>query len=99
MAVEEKMGSDESGGLGALGEQVLHIAAGLSDLALEQAENAARTMRSLLRRSDLRDLVEDGLGSLAARGDLAIKRTAPSREPHMEFLARRAADRERPQDG
>jgi hypothetical protein len=70
------------------------LLAGAIDLGLEQAENALRRVRDVLRRADLPDLVQGGGQDLRARGELALGRFAPPSEPHMEALARRAATRD-----
>ena len=69
------------------------LLAGVVDLGLEQAEGALRRVRGLLGRSDLRELAEDGHEDLMARGELALRRCAPSGESHLEALARHAAAR------
>lgn len=76
---------------GRIGGQALYLAAGVADTVLERAEAAARAMRGLAARSDLADLVEDGLSSLTARGRIAVRRVSQTPETNMEHLARRAA--------
>ncbi|QKW10520.1 hypothetical protein HUT18_32980 [Streptomyces sp. NA04227] len=74
-------------------EEAVQIVAGLVDLGLEQAEGLIRRMRGVLGRSDLDVITADGREDLRARGELALKRHAPTAESHMETLARQVAAR------
>lgn len=69
----------------------LLLAAGVADLAYSGIGAALRGARSLLGRSDLAELARDGRQELRQRGELALRRYAPTAESHMELLARRAA--------
>jgi hypothetical protein len=80
---------------GQFGGRAVYLAAGLADTALERVESTARALRGLSGRSDLGGLFGDGLDSLAARGEIAVKRVARTSPPHMEYLAQRAAARMR----
>lgn len=73
----------------------LYLVAGLADAVLERANDAARTV---LRRADLTELVDDGLESLTTRGKIAVDRVSQSVPAHMERLAQRAAARRRSPD-
>ncbi|MFV2198388.1 hypothetical protein [Nocardiopsis sp. LOL_012] len=68
----------------------LLLAAGVADLAYDGIGAALRGARSLLGRSDLSELARDGRRELSQRGELALRRCAPTAESHMELLARRA---------
>jgi hypothetical protein len=70
-----------------------YVAAGIADTVLERAEGAARSLRGALRRSDLSDLVADGVADLASRGRIATARVTQSSGPHIEQVAQRAAAR------
>ncbi|MEV5595283.1 polyprenyl synthetase [Streptomyces sp. NPDC052496] len=74
-------------------EQVLLLAAGAADLVLDQVRQAADRGQGLLRRSDLRDLLADGVNELRARGELASRRVTPETENYLELMARRAVRR------
>ena len=69
----------------------IQLLAGVIDLGLEQVEGALHWLRGLLGRSDLGALAGDGHEDLRARGELALRRCAPSAESHFEALARHAA--------
>ncbi|WP_433185720.1 hypothetical protein [Actinoallomurus sp. CA-150999] len=64
-------------------DEMLHLAAGLADLVTEGLRGAARRLPGL---AEVRE-------ELRARGELALKRTGPGSEAHLELLARRAAER------
>ncbi|WP_435111132.1 hypothetical protein [Nocardiopsis synnemataformans] len=68
----------------------LLLAAGVADLAYSGIGAALRGARSLQGRSDLAELARDGRQELRRRGELALRRYAPTAESHMELLARRA---------
>lgn len=82
---------DDRGTRGGWEREAVQLLAGVVDLGLEQAEGALRLVRGLLGRSDLHELAADGHEDLMARGELALRRYAPSAESHMEALARHAA--------
>ncbi|MFC4052391.1 hypothetical protein ACFOY4_22125 [Actinomadura syzygii] len=64
-------------------DEVLHLAAGAADVVLGG-------MRGLVRRlPGLGDVRQE----LRARGELALRRNAPSPLAHMEVLARRVSER------
>ena len=72
-----------------LGEVLVYAAAGFTDLGISR-------LRELSRRSDLGDQAREGCRELAARGELSLNRLrhlANTPEPHLETLARRAAER------
>ncbi|OKI03425.1 hypothetical protein A6A06_39425 [Streptomyces sp. CB02923] len=69
------------------------LAVGIADFALERLRDAADRGRHLLHRSDLRDLLADGLNDLRARGELASRRVTPDTGNHLEVMACRAAQR------
>jgi hypothetical protein len=74
--------------------QVGLLALGAVDLVLDQVRQAADRGQGAVRRSDLRELVEDGLQDLKVRGELASRRVAASdSENYLELMARRAIDR------
>lgn len=77
-----------------MGQEIVRLVAGLADLGLEQAENAAHAARALIGRSDLRELAGDCRSDLSARGAALIGRFGPPPQAHMETLAQRAAARE-----
>ncbi|WDZ89579.1 hypothetical protein [Nocardiopsis sp. HUAS JQ3] len=82
--------TDDEAGADRAREPLL-VAAGVADLAWSGIGAALRGARSLLSRSDLAELVRDGRRDLRERGELALRRYAPTAESHMELLARRAA--------
>lgn len=82
--------TDDEAGADRAREPLL-VAAGVADLAWSGIGAALRGARSLLGRSDLAELVRDGRRDLRERGELALRRYAPTAESHMELLARRAA--------
>ncbi|WP_444960899.1 hypothetical protein [Nocardiopsis sp. M1B1] len=82
--------TDDEAGADRTREPLL-VAAGVADLAWSGIGAALRGARSLLGRSDLAELVRDGRRDLRERGELALRRYAPTAESHMELLARRAA--------
>ncbi|MFK8850754.1 polyprenyl synthetase [Streptomyces sp. Ac-502] len=106
---EQEKGSDSAGtesagtepeGAGPFGrhsaaglEDVALLAVGLADAALERLRRAADRGRQLLRRSDLRELVADGVHDLRARGELASRRVTPDTENYLEVMACRAVKR------
>ncbi|GAA3950371.1 hypothetical protein GCM10023085_36180 [Actinomadura viridis] len=64
-------------------DEVVYLVAGLADLVMGGMRDATRRLPGLTAvREELR-----------ARGELALKRTGPSSEAHMEVLARRVAER------
>ncbi|MER6777728.1 MULTISPECIES: hypothetical protein [unclassified Streptomyces] len=69
------------------------LAAGVADLALEQLRQSADRAQEVLRRSDLRELLTDGVVELRKRGELATRRSGAGAENHLEAMARRAAER------
>ncbi|MFJ3202271.1 polyprenyl synthetase [Streptomyces sp. NPDC086989] len=69
------------------------LAAGIADLALDQLGRSADRAQDVPRRSDLRDLLTDGVVELRKRGELATRRAAAGAENHLETVARRAAER------
>ncbi|QUX30414.1 hypothetical protein KGD83_07780 [Nocardiopsis akebiae] len=82
--------TDDEAGADRAREPLL-VAAGAADLAWSGIGAALRGARSVLGRSDLAELVRDGRRDLRERGELALRRYAPTAESHMELLARRAA--------
>lgn len=92
--------TDDPAGAGPFGrpsaaglESVALLAVGIADVALERLRRAADRGQQLLRRSDLRELVADGVDDLRARGELASRRVAPDTENYLEVMACRAAKR------
>ncbi|WP_040702084.1 hypothetical protein [Nocardiopsis ganjiahuensis] len=75
-----------------MSEPVL-IAAGVADLAFSGIGAALRQARTLMVRSDLVELSQDGREELRQRGRLALQRYVPAPESHLELLARRAVSR------
>ncbi|MFE7130727.1 hypothetical protein ACFVIM_07705 [Streptomyces sp. NPDC057638] len=76
-------------------DEAILLVAGAVDMALEQAEQALRRVRSLLGRSDLGELAADVRRDLVARGrhsGLDPARVLPS-ESHVELVARRLTAR------
>ncbi|MCX4524582.1 MULTISPECIES: hypothetical protein [unclassified Streptomyces] len=71
------------------------LAAGAADLALDQLRQSADRAQEALRRSDLRELLTDGVVELRKRGELATRRAgaAAENENYLETMARRAAER------
>ncbi|MDQ0773643.1 hypothetical protein QF026_002109 [Streptomyces aurantiacus] len=75
-------------------EQVGLLVLGAVDLALDQVRQAADRGEGAVRRSDLRELVTDGVQDLRVRGELAARRgTAADSENYLELMARRAVER------
>ncbi len=75
-------------------EQVGLLVLGAVDLALDQVRQAADRGEGAVRRSDLRELVTDGVQDLKVRGELAARRvTAADSENYLELMARRAVER------
>ncbi|MFJ5264698.1 polyprenyl synthetase [Streptomyces sp. NPDC088387] len=83
----------ESGRSGRPDEQMVLLAAGLADLAVSTLDTALGTVRSLLRRSDVAELVGQAEHDLRARGRLVLDRYASAPPAHLEILARQAAAR------
>ncbi|MET9294679.1 polyprenyl synthetase [Streptomyces sp. NPDC003077] len=79
-------------------EDAALLAVGIADLVFERLRHAADRGQLLLRRSDLRDLLADGMSELRARGELASRRVTPSTENYLEVMARRAVKRAGPAD-
>ncbi|MFE2554009.1 hypothetical protein ACFXGI_36640 [Streptomyces sp. NPDC059355] len=69
------------------------LAAGVADLALDQLRQSADRAQEVLRRSDLRELLTEGVVELRKRGELATRRSGAGAENHLEAMARRAAER------
>ncbi|MFD3778394.1 hypothetical protein [Streptomyces sp. NPDC058612] len=81
-------------------EEVALLALGAVDLALDQVRQATGRGEDVVRRSDLRELVADGVKELRARGELASKRgVAADDDNYLELMARRAAGRRERADG
>ncbi|MER5873202.1 hypothetical protein [Streptomyces sp. NPDC002044] len=81
-------------------EEVGLLALGAVDLALDQVRQATGRGEDVVRRSDLRELVADGVRELRARGELASKRVAAADDDnYLELMARRAAERRDRADG
>ncbi|MBP0460560.1 hypothetical protein [Streptomyces montanisoli] len=75
-------------------EQVGLLALGAVDLALDQVRRAAGQGQGVASRSDLRELVADGVQDLKVRGELASKRVAASdSDNYLELMAHRAIAR------
>ncbi|WP_051840500.1 hypothetical protein [Streptomyces sp. NRRL F-5126] len=75
-------------------EQVGLLALGAVDLALDQVRRAADRGQGVASRSDLRELVADGVQDLKVRGELASKRViAADSENYLELMAHRAIAR------
>lgn len=75
-------------------EEVGLLALGAVDLALDQVRQATGRGEDVARRSDLRELVADGVKELRARGELASRRVvAADDDNYLELMARRAAAR------
>lgn len=69
------------------------LAAGVADLALDQLRQTADRAQHVMRRSDLRELLTDGVVELRKRGELATRRAGVGAENYLETMARRAAGR------
>lgn len=70
------------------------LAAGAADLAIDQLRQSADRAQDALRRSDLRELITDGVVELRKRGEIATRRAgAPGLDNYLETMARRAAER------
>lgn len=69
------------------------LAAGVADLALDQLRQSADRAQQVMRRSDLRELLTDGVVELRKRGELATRRAGMDGENYLETMARRAAER------
>jgi hypothetical protein len=82
-------GAEQRGGTD---QRVVLLVAGLADLAVSAAGSAAGAVRGLLRRSDTAELAAQAEQDLAARGRLALDRTAVP-PAHLEILARHARAR------
>jgi hypothetical protein len=76
-------------------EQAILLAAGLAELALDNAVSAAKSVFSIMRRRDLREMVTEGHDDLVTRGELALNRHVQTPVPHMELLARHAVAQHR----
>jgi hypothetical protein len=63
--------------------EILHLVAGMADLVAGGLRDAARR---LPRLAEVRE-------ELRARGELALRRTAPAPEAHLEVLSRQVAQR------
>ncbi|MEV6576180.1 hypothetical protein [Streptomyces sp. NPDC051577] len=75
-------------------EEVGLLALGAVDMALDQVRQATGRGEDVVRRSDLRELVADGVKELRARGELASRRVvAADDDNYLELMARRAAER------
>ncbi|MEU3539226.1 hypothetical protein [Streptomyces paromomycinus] len=96
----ESVSTDDPAGAGPFGlrptaglENVALLAVGLADVVLERLRHAADQGQQLLRRSDLRELIADGVDDLRTRGELASRRAAPDTENYLEVMASRAVKR------
>ncbi|MET9319631.1 hypothetical protein ABZX75_05455 [Streptomyces sp. NPDC003038] len=74
------------------------LAAGAADLALDQLRQTADRAQDLMRRSDLRELLTEGVVELRKRGELATRRAGAGpeggiTENYLETMARRAAEK------
>ncbi|WP_158708867.1 hypothetical protein [Streptomyces sp. NRRL S-920] len=75
-------------------EQVGLLALGAVDLVLDQVRQATDRGQSAVRRSDVRELVADGLKDLKARGELASRRAAAAdSDNYLELMACRSVER------
>jgi hypothetical protein len=75
-------------------EQVGLLALGAVDLVLDQVRQAADRGQGAVRRSDLRELVADGMKDLKVRGELASRRVAAAdSDNYLELMARRSIER------
>ncbi|GAA3908280.1 hypothetical protein GCM10023084_70630 [Streptomyces lacrimifluminis] len=71
-----------------LAEDTVALVAGLADLAVCGLSGAVGSVKGLLRRSDLGDLLADGQEETKARGRLLLDRHGAPPPAHMEVLAR-----------
>jgi hypothetical protein len=78
-----------------LAEQAILLAAGVAELALDNAVSAVKGSFRVMRRRDLRELVTESHQDLVARGELALNRHVQTPVPHMELLARYAVAQHR----
>ncbi|MGW7099567.1 hypothetical protein [Streptomyces sp. NPDC054838] len=69
------------------------LAAGAADLAIDRLRQTGDRAQEALQRSDLRELITEGVVELRKRGELATRRTAAGSENYLETMARRAAER------
>lgn len=69
------------------------LALGVADLALDQLRQASAQVQAVTRRSDLRELLTDGVTDLLARGELASRRLTQGSDNYLELMARRAIER------
>lgn len=69
------------------------LAAGVADLAFDQLRQTADRAQHVMRRSDLRELLTDGVVELRKRGEVATRRAGVGAENYLETMARRAAER------
>ncbi|QEV16239.1 hypothetical protein [Streptomyces alboniger] len=75
-------------------EQVGLLVLGAVDLVLDQVQQATDRGQGAVRRSDVRELVADGMKDLKARGELASRRAAAAdSDNYLELMARRSAER------
>ncbi|MFJ3925950.1 hypothetical protein [Streptomyces sp. NPDC090022] len=74
-------------------ELLAHLAAGVADLALDQLRQSADRAQDAMRRSDLRELLTDGVVELRKRGELATRRVGGASDNYLEIMARRAAEK------
>ncbi|MGA4844939.1 hypothetical protein ACOBQB_01080 [Streptomyces sp. G5(2025)] len=75
-------------------EQVGLLALGAVDLVLDQVRQATDRGQGAVRRSDVRELVADGMKDLKARGELASQRVAAAdSDNYLELMARRSIER------
>ncbi|WP_330333729.1 hypothetical protein OHS33_31070 [Streptomyces sp. NBC_00536] len=74
-------------------ELLTFLAAGVADLALDQLRQSSERAQDVMRRSDLRELLTDGVVELRKRGELATQRATAGSENYLETMARRAAER------
>ncbi|MFK0044676.1 hypothetical protein ACIQU4_11300 [Streptomyces sp. NPDC090741] len=65
----------------------------LEQPTLDRLRQSAERAQDVLRRSDLRELLTDGVVELRKRGELATRRPGAGAEDHLETMARRAAER------
>ncbi|MFI6638883.1 hypothetical protein [Streptomyces sp. NPDC050504] len=75
--------------------QVGLLALGLADLALDQLRRLTDRGQRVAQRSDLGDLVTDGVHELHARGELAARRMSQNSDNYLELMARRVAEQGR----
>ncbi|MBT2541137.1 hypothetical protein J7E99_10560 [Streptomyces sp. ISL-44] len=69
------------------------LAAGVADLAFDQLRQTADRAQHVMRRSDLKELLTDGVVELRKRGEVATRRAGVGAENYLETMARRAAER------